>query len=148
MCASAAPQEGRYFYLSITLVQSVEFHQKTPLVFRSSKTRGAFWDFGHVSRLPARFYYPFLMNFSYILHVFDARNDSFSSCVSNFSRLRRTFLSKTFSLQAREGATIQCFFCSRLRGAFLLKICIFASDRRRRCSLYLFIFCAYGTLFF
>ena len=46
------------------------------------------------------------------------------------------FFQKTFSLQAREGAAIQCIFCSRLRRAFLLKVCIFASDRRRRCSLY------------
>ena len=41
----------------------------------------------------------FFMNFSYILHVFDTRNDRFSSCVSIFSRLRRTFLPNVFVLQ-------------------------------------------------
>ena len=46
---------------------------------------------------------PFFMIFSYILHVFDTRNDRFSSCVSIFSRLRCTFLPK-FILQTREGA--------------------------------------------
>ena len=43
---------------------------------------------------------PFFMNFSYILHVFDTRNNRFSSCVSKFSRLRRTFLFKYIFLQA------------------------------------------------
>ena len=82
--------------------------KNTPPLFSDPRKQGGGGLFGYGQnpknvRAFGAILLPFFMNFSYILHVFDTRNDRFSSCVSIFSRLRRTFLPK-FILQTREGA--------------------------------------------